>query len=300
MHHRTRPHGLRVWLKNALATLVAGVLALGIVAAADGTAVAAEQEYRRGPAPTLNSLRAAQGPFSYARVTVPEQPGFGGGTIYYPTNAGGGTFGAVAMSPGLNADQGSLAWYGPKLATNGFVVFTINNLNTATDSPPARGRQLLAALDYLTGRSAVANRVDPARLAVAGHSLGGGGAINAAAERPGLQAAIPLTPYVFDRSWPEVRVPTFILGAENDNSAPVAQHAEPLYQGLVNAPERAYLELAGRGHLAPNFQNATIGQFTLAWLKRYVDNDTRYERFLCPPPAPSDVIAEYRDTCPGA
>ena len=34
------------------------------------------------------------------------------------------------------------------------------------------------------------------------------------------------------------------------------------------------------------------------WLKRFIDNDTRYEQFLCPPPRPGTLIEEYRDTCP--
>ena len=37
----------------------------------------------------------------------------------------------------------------------------------------------------------------------------------------------------------------------------------------------------------------------IVWLKRYVDNDSRYEPFICPTPAPSSTIEEYRGTCPG-
>ena len=37
----------------------------------------------------------------------------------------------------------------------------------------------------------------------------------------------------------------------------------------------------------------------VAWLKRFVDDDTRYEQFLCPGPSGSQ-IQEYRNTCPSA
>jgi hypothetical protein len=37
----------------------------------------------------------------------------------------------------------------------------------------------------------------------------------------------------------------------------------------------------------------------IVWLKRYVDNDTRYEQFICPTPVPGPTIEEYRGTCPG-
>jgi dienelactone hydrolase len=91
----------------------------------------------------------------------------------------------------------------------------------------ADGRQLLAALDYLTGSSSVRTRIDPNRLAVAGHSMGGGGTLEAARTRPSLPTARQM----------------------------------------------------------------------VAWLKRFVDDDTRYDQFICPGPSGSS-IEEYRSTCP--
>ena len=35
----------------------------------------------------------------------------------------------------------------------------------------------------------------------------------------------------------------------------------------------------------------------ISWLKRWVDEDTRYNQFLCPGPSGTDVL-EYRSTCP--
>jgi hypothetical protein len=35
----------------------------------------------------------------------------------------------------------------------------------------------------------------------------------------------------------------------------------------------------------------------VAWLKRFVDNDTRYEPFICPGPTGTSV-EDYRATCP--
>ncbi|NDU78499.1 alpha/beta hydrolase, partial [Actinomadura sp. DSM 109109] len=40
-------------------------------------------------------------------------------------------------------------------------------------------------------------------------------------------------------------------------------------------------------------------KYSIAWLKRYIDNDTRYEQFLCPPPGVT-AISDYRHTCPGS
>jgi len=55
----------------------------------------------RGPDPTEASVTAPLGPFEYATTTVDAGHGFGGGTIYYPTDTSVGDFGAVAISPGF-------------------------------------------------------------------------------------------------------------------------------------------------------------------------------------------------------
>ncbi|GAA2442525.1 alpha/beta hydrolase [Streptomyces glaucus] len=260
---------------------------------------AADNPYERGPAPTTASIEALRGPYAVSQTTVSSLAvtGFGGGTIYYPTSTSDGTFGAVAISPGFTALQSSIAWLGPRLASQGFVVFTIDT-NTTLDQPDSRGEQLLAALDYLTQRSSVRNRIDSSRLGVMGHSMGGGGSLEAAKSRPSLQAAIPLTPWNLDKTWPEVRTPTLIFGADGDTIAPVSSHAEPFYSSLPSSLDRAYLELNNATHFAPNTSDTTIAKYSISWLKRFIDNDTRYEQFLCPLPRPSLTIEEYRGNCP--
>jgi dienelactone hydrolase len=258
----------------------------------------AETEYRRGPDPTETSVTAAVGPFATASTSVPASvPGFGGGIVYYPTDTSQGTFGAVAVAPGFLGSSANYTWMGPRLASQGFVVFLINT-DSRLDQPPSRGDQLLAALDYLVTSSSVRSRIDPGRLAVAGHSMGGGGTLEAAIDRPGLQAAIPLQPWHSTKSWPNVQVPTMIIGAETDTTAPVAEHAEPFYESIPATTEKAYLELNGADHRVSTAGDTTEAKFMIVWLKRYVDNDTRYEQFMCPNPGPSGTIEEYRDTCP--
>lgn len=276
---------------------VAAVLVLGTLTGPG--AQAADNPYERGPAPTESSIEALRGPYSVADTSVSSLAvtGFGGGTIYYPTSTSDGTFGAVVIAPGFTAYQSSIAWLGPRLASQGFVVFTIDT-NTTLDQPDSRGRQLLAALDYLTGRSSVRGRIDSGRLGVMGHSMGGGGTLEAAKSRPSLQAAIPLTPWNLDKSWPEVSTPTLVVGADGDTIAPVASHAEPFYSGLPSSTDRAYLELNNATHFSPNTSNTTIAKYSISWLKRFIDDDTRYEQFLCPLPRPSLTIEEYRGNCP--
>ncbi|MFF5973347.1 alpha/beta hydrolase family protein [Streptomyces sp. NPDC012769] len=284
----------------AVSACLALLLAPGATAA-DTTAalVAADNPYERGPAPTQSSIEALRGPYAVAETSVSSLAvtGFGGGTIYYPTSTADGTFGAVAISPGFTATQSSIAWLGPRLASQGFVVFTIDT-NSTLDQPDSRGRQLLAALDYLTQRSVVRGRVDASRLGVMGHSMGGGGTLEAAKSRPSLKAAVPLTGWNTDKTWPEISTPTLVIGADGDTVAPVASHSEPFYENLPSSLDKAYLELNGATHFTPNTSNTTIAKYSLSWLKRFIDDDTRYEQFLCPLPRPSLTIEEYRGSCP--
>ncbi|THA26908.1 alpha/beta hydrolase [Streptomyces sp. RKND-216] len=292
--------GLTAALALGLATLTGPAPgAQAAPAPAPATAPAADNPYERGPDPTEDSVEAPRGHYDVAedRVSSLEVSGFGGGTVYYPTETSDGTFGAVAVAPGYTADQSSMAWYGPRLASRGFVVFTIDTL-TRLDQPASRGRQLLAALDYLTERSSVRDRIDASRLGVMGHSMGGGGSLEAAVDRPSLEAAIPLTPWNLDKTWRDGGVPTLIVGADGDSIAPVSSHAEPFYEGLPGSLDRAYLELNRANHFAPNSPDTMIAKYSISWLKRFIDDDTRYEQFLCPIPGPSTEIEEYRGNCP--
>ncbi|MEV6439779.1 bis(hydroxyethyl) terephthalate hydrolase [Streptomyces anulatus] len=277
------------------AAATAGLLMTALVPGAQ----AADNPYERGPAPTNASIEASRGSYATSQTSVSSlsATGFGGGTIHYPTSTADGTFGAVVISPGFTAYESSIAWLGPRLASQGFVVFTIDT-NTTLDQPDSRGRQLLAALDYLTQRSSVRTRVDASRLGVMGHSMGGGGSLEAAKSRTSLKAAIPLTGWNTDKTWPELRTPTLVVGADGDTVAPVATHSEPFYESLPGSLDKAYLELRGASHFTPNSSNTTIAKYSISWLKRFIDNDTRYEQFLCPLPQPSLTIAEYRGNCP--
>ncbi|MDT3397399.1 alpha/beta hydrolase [Streptomyces sp. B1866] len=280
---------------SAVGTATAGPAVAGAQATAVSTA--AGEEFRRGPDPTRQSVEAARGTFQFEEISVPRGNGFGGGTIYAPTDTSQGTFGAIAIAPGFLESKSAISWYGPKLASNGFVVFAIDT-NSPIDFPNTRGTELLAALDYLTKQSKVASRIDVGRLAVAGHSMGGGGSLEAVNTRPELKAAIALAPWHPRQGWDSVTAPTLIVGGQNDGIAPVNQHAKPFYNGLTSAREKAYLEMKGGDHFVVTKPNTTIGRYVLSWAKRYVDNDSRYEQFLCPAPAVGGDISDYRGTCP--
>jgi predicted dienelactone hydrolase len=276
----------------------AGLLLMG---AASATCQAQGNPFERGPDPTSSLLNATAGPLATASVAVTSPSGFGGGTIYYPTAAN--TYGVVALCPGFTASQSSVATLGQRLASHGFVVVTINT-NSTLDFPSSRATQLIAALNHVVNNSnaTVRSRVDATRRAVGGHSMGGGGSLIAALNNPSLKGAYPMTPWNTSSGFSGVAVPTMIIGADGDSTAPVASHARPFYASLPATTLKAYGELNGASHSTPNNGNVPTSRYAVSWMKRFVDADTRYSPFLCGAEhasyATAAVFDRYQQNCP--
>lgn len=282
---------------NHLVIRLAALLAVVTLPFVGVTAPAANA-VENGPAPTPTNI-LANGSYSVSTTSVSRLlvSGFGGGDIYYPSTGGG--YGAVVFSPGFTAYASQYTGIARRVASHGFVVLVIDT-TTTLDQPDSRGRQILAGVDYLTRSSSVRTRLDPNRVAVAGHSMGGGGTLYAA-ENGGaaIKAAVALQPWHTDKTWGGIDIPTMIIGAQLDTIAPVASHAESFYGTMSGAPEKAYAELAGADHLAANTNPDDQGAVMVSWLKRYLDDDTRYSSILCPLPSTVSLqLSEYRNTCP--
>ena len=289
----------RLWRPLALTSAAVVLAAAGITAALPSSA--ATNPFARGADPTLAAIQATTGPFATSSTTVAKSATngkFGGGTIYFPTDTSQGTFGAVVITPGFTEKQSAINWLGPRISSFGFVVFTIDT-NSTSDQPATRATEMLAALDFLTGSSSVKSEVDASRLAVSGHSMGGGGTLEATLSRPSLKAALPMEPW--DRNttnFANDKVPTLIFAAQNDNIAPVNQHAKPFYNSIGTSVQKMYLEISGGSHLATNSASTPVAQFYISFLKRFLDNDTRYTQFLCPAPSTGSSFSTVMSTCP--
>ncbi|MER6711389.1 MULTISPECIES: ricin-type beta-trefoil lectin domain protein [unclassified Streptomyces] len=296
---RLRRTGRTAGLRAAVVAAVTGLLTalVAIQPASARPASAQDNPYQRGPDPTVSSVAAQRGTFATAEMTVPPGNGFNGGKIYYPTDTSQGTWGAVAAVPGYTAKWAAEgAWMGPWLASFGFVVIGIDT-NSPNDYDTARGTQLLAALDYLTQRSPVRDRVDPSRLGVIGHSMGGGGAISAALRRPSLKAALPLAPFSPSQNLSNLRVPTMIMGARDDGTV-TPSYLNGLYGGVPATTQSAFIELSSGGHGFPTWGNSNVTRRTIPWLKIFLDNDTRYTQFLCPSLADRTGVSRSLTKCP--
>jgi hypothetical protein len=235
--------------------------------------------FAKGPDPTNASLQAT-GPFALTTQTVARGSGFGGGTVFVPTAPG--TYAVVAFCPGFTAAQSSVATLSSRLASFGFIVIAIDT-NTSLDFPPSRGTQLLAALNRVAGLTTgpAAGKVDGSRRAVAGWSMGGGGTLYASLNSPSLKAGTGFAPFAFDQIF-TTRVPQLILGAQNDNVAPVSLHSIPFFFGLPIPTPKFFASIARAPHNFPTTAtpNQPASKFQIAWIKRFADNDTRFEPFV--------------------
>ena len=233
------------------------------------------------------------GPYQVAFYSqLPPQEEFSAATLYFPANKGG-DFGGVVIAPGFIERQENIAWWGNHLASHGWAVLTLDT-NEPRDNPQIRSEALMAGVRVLIGEgtrmgSAIRGKIMADRMAVMGHSMGGGGTLLAANENSdALKAAIPFTPWLPEGDFGEVSVPTLVLAGEVDRIAAVADHAWPHYESLVSATPRMYMEVKDGNHfiansmtenegLNPNIDvHDLVGSMAVAWLKLFMDGEEEY------------------------
>ncbi|MEE2896596.1 MAG: hypothetical protein VX726_12760 [Planctomycetota bacterium] len=237
----------------------------------------------------LLALAREDGPHEVARLRsrdgLRNGPDYRGGTIHYPTSLEG-PLPIVVICPGFMASEGSVRSWGPFLASHGIVAMTIGT-NSPRDRPFDRGRALLDGLETARAEntregSPLKGRIAVDRGAVAGWSMGGGGAQHAAVKDPTLKAAVAFVPwqpgYRFDHE-----VPVLILGGSRDSTASTRANARPHFEGVDDDVPKLLYEIEGGNHMLPSDpgnHGGDVGAWTLAWLKVYLEGDERYRGIL--------------------
>lgn len=254
--------------RSALALLLA---CSGLVAPTAAFAV------ENGPAPTFSSIQA-DGVFAVSTQTV-SGSGFGGGTVYSPNTPG--KYAVVAVCPGFSSTQSSIAAISRRLATHGFVVVTINT-NSIYDYPPSRANQLLAALRTVTALTTgpVAGKIDVTRQGVGGWSMGGGGAMLAAGMTPGLKGGVGFAPWAQSSNVSQSAVPMAYIAGTADWVAPAGSHASLFYNATPLTTKKLLGIIQGADHNFPKTASQPASYTQVAWMKRFLDGDTRYSQFL--------------------
>jgi hypothetical protein len=115
--------------------------------------------------------------------------------------------------------------------------------------------------------------------------------------RPSLKAAVPLAPASFSQNLSNVRVPLLIMGARDDGTIPPSS-IDSLWASKPATTKGARVELSGGGHGFPTWGNSQVTRREIPWLKIFLDNDSRYGKFLCPSLADNTGVSRYLSECP--
>jgi Chlorophyllase enzyme len=210
--------------------------------------------------PSVDGDWAGAGPFA---VTT-QQSGVGH-TIYRPSRLGSRGCSTHPVVLWGNGTGTSPSYYDALLrhwASHGFIVAAANT------SQAGSGQEMVAGLDYLAAQhqtpgSVFSGRVDTAHVAAAGHSQGGGGAINAGGD-PRVGVTLPIQPSP-DTSIENLHGPTFLLAGQFDFIV------SPLF--VRDLYERAahvialYGNLAGAHHGTPSGNGGGYRGPGTAWLR---------------------------------
>lgn len=212
-------------------------------------------------------------------------PEYSGATIFYPSNATP-PYASIVIVTGYQAYQSHIKKWGPYLAARGIVTMTIgtNGLEDWTDK---RALALLDAVETLrfentrTG-SPLFGKIDLARFAVGGWSMGGGGAELAAVKDTTLKAVLALCPWLdtsISQAGLDTPVPLLIISGELDTGARPNIHANVQYNKTRESTDKLLFEVANGDHGVandPNGRQGQIGQVALNWLKVYLEEDATY------------------------
>ncbi len=182
-----------------------------------------------------------------------------------------------------------------------------------------RPHEAAAVLDVLgtldrDAASLLLGRVDTSRAAVLGHSWGGYTAVMAAAIEPRFRAAIAMAPVVnasVSTAWQQLRVPVMVMGSRLDDITPFTPQEQLFGIGSAASP-RFLVAFPRGGHTAysevcpdgtPGCRPGELGEarahelvraYVTGFLRRYLEDDTRYGPVLTPAAAPEEVEISIR------
>jgi dienelactone hydrolase len=230
------------------------------------------------------------GPYNYATILesdgMRDGPDYFGATLYYPVDYEG-YLPSLILVPGFVSPESTVSEWGPYLASHGYIVMTIGT-NTLTDLPQDRANALLDAAITLQEEndredSPVFQQVDISKIAVGGHSMGGGGAQIAATLNSSLKSIISLTPWIqqwlVSYDYLDHSVPLLIISGQSDTTAPVESHANIHYDYTPNSTPKAIYEIENGNHSVGNYPttaNNYVGKLVLSWLNYFLIEDNCY------------------------
>jgi dienelactone hydrolase len=284
---------------------------------------------------------AAPGP--YATTTYDASPTLSTGDteniacVLPDGSSSGAPYPLVVLLHGFLGNNAMVRAYAERLATFGYVACAVEFPSSFTDSEnPRQAAVVRAAIDWLAAASddassPLAGAIDPARIGITGHSLGGKIALLVASEDDRIGASITLDPVdaggptgcnppacvdVSDRM-AELTIPTGFLGETIDATttgfqacAPAADNYATFYAS-ANAPSLS-VTVAGANHVsfigmdgagfcnAPEVPAADVVELSLAFVTAFYERHLRglagYDAYLTGAEAQARYVDSGRAT----
>ena len=110
--------------------------------------------------------------------------------------------------------------------------------------------------------------------------MGGGGALQLATKRSDVRAIIPQTPY-HDKDYGIMDTPALFITCQNDRIASNKKYSSAFYNHA--AGPKMKIEIKNGSHFCPSyrFNEILLSKPGIAWMHRYINGDTRFDKFLC-------------------
>ena len=241
------------------------------------------------------------------------------------TPAGASAPALVVISPGFQMARAQYATYAHHLATWGFVVI----LTDYADSSFFADHQMMAndigaVIDYALA-PAFSPAIDPGKIALAGHSLGGDISVLAATGDARVKAVVgwdPVdasSPSVVPEKMASLTAALAVIGETTDASGgfmPCAPSADNYAQFYMAAPAPAYaMTIDGADHMdwvddgscalctfctagtaSPDRAHTATRRLDVAWLRAQLFGDATMQPWLLAPPevAAGDATVEHK------
>lgn len=175
--------------------------------------------------------------------------------VLYPATVAGndtpllpqaGGWPAIVFLHGFALLGNSYQSLGTRWAEQGFVVVLSNTTQFDNLGQEADGRALFPALAAANGAAGgpFAGGIDVARVALTGHSMGGGNVANVLAANPGYRCGFAIAPVPpRGNNGALVATPLGIVAGTGDTITPPSSNAQPYYQSLTGYGDVKFLYL---------------------------------------------------------
>ena len=216
--------------------------------------------------------------------------GYQSARVSYPCGLKNANYPATTLTGGFINTKDQMYWLADHLTSQGFIVITMTPTNIL-GTPPIWATAHKAGITTLKNEmsrssSPIRGKVDLSKLGIMGFSMGGGGALLAAADlKTQIKTAVPLAPFLTRApNYSDITAKTFVMAGASDttaNSSSVASY----YQTLPTAITRALATYRGATHLdwigsGNKTRQVRFKTMITSWLKVHLVGDSAYATYL--------------------